>query len=262
MIRYVILPLVFFISACSSGGDFTPPEFLHNPAFYFGDSTKVTLNVYYEPEAEPFSGDLASTNPIISKIWDISFLNFEEIFSFKSESTEVFVPRELSEMKAMDALNKDVWTVEDIIDLAIEKGVVSVKENESILTVFFVKGFFQDSGQVKNNVVGVNLSGTSITLIFKDVILNMPPNLRVFSEQATVVHEVGHALGLVDNGVPATGSHFDGLNGAHSNEDECIMFHLNEGAADLTDFIISLNTTGDATLWGLGVLKDVEAFSQ
>ena len=29
-------------------------------------------------------------------------------------------------------------------------------------------------------------------------------------EQSTIVHEIGHAIGLVNNGVPATTAHHDG----------------------------------------------------
>ena len=256
MIRLFILSL--FLVTCSSGGEFIPPEFLHKPAFYFSEANQITLNVYYEKEAAPFTGD----SSIIGKVWDIAFLNFEEIFSFKSIKTQINVPRELSDMKEIPALGRETWAVEDIIDLATEQKVVSVKNKEAFFSVFFVKGFFKKSGEIRNSVAGVNLSGTSVILIFKDVINSMPPGLKIFSEQATAVHEVGHALGFVNNGVPAVGSHFDGRHGAHSNEDECIMFHLNEAVKNLIAFAIRLNTLGDATIWGPGVLMDAEAFSQ
>jgi len=257
-----LIVIVLLLSSCTREINLIPQEFLSDPAFYFKESNQVTLDVFYEEGAEPFVGDINISSTVLSKRWDLTRVNLEEIFSFKSEVTSLDVPTELNQMTQIPELDKDTWMVEDVVDLARDYDVNSKADKNSIFSVFFVKGFFEDEAGVKNNVVGLNLSGTSIVIIFKDVILNMPEVLQVFSEQATVVHEVGHALGLVDNGVPATGGHFDGLNGAHSNEDNCIMFHLNEGAADLIPFITALNTSGDATIWGSGVLSDVEAFSE
>lgn len=269
MKKIFVLILVFVLGSCTSDPNAVPPEFLNDPFFYFNDSDQVRLNVYYEPDAAPFVGGVVTSDPDFNEVWDLTDINLTEIFSFRSQSPNLNIPRELSQMNMMADNNRDIWTVQDIVDLAQEQDVISKNQSESVFSIFFVRGFFEQNGQVSQNIIGVNVSGTSIVMIFKDVIEAIQSAggpissdlLQKFSEQATVIHEVGHALGLVDRGVPATGNHFDGLNGAHSNEEECIMFHLNQGTQDLLLFLSNLSSTGDATIWGPGVLSDVEAFS-
>jgi hypothetical protein len=259
----IFLVMALVLTACSGDSNSIPRAFRYDPSFYFGDSGVASLEVYFEEGAEPFVGDFSGSNPTLQKVWDLTFLNLEDIFSFKTGSTQINVPRELNEMQPLGSLEDESWTVDDILDLADSQDIQSINGSEAIFNIFFVNGFFESNGVTVNNVVGVNISGTSIVVIFKDVINNMMPlSFRAFYEQATVVHEIGHALGLVNNGVPVVADHFDGENGAHSNDDTCIMFYLNEGAADLIQFIIDFNNSGDTTLWGPGVLEDVEAFSR
>ena len=256
----VLFLLLIALSACSGDSNSTL-AFRHDPVFYFSEAQSVRVNVYYEVGAEPFTGTFNGNNPTLSRWWDLTIVNLQEIFSFKTQSTDVFAPEGISEMIQIDDPNKTIWTVDDLVELASQNNVVSKMGSEAIFSVFFVNGLFEQQGQVLPNVIGVNLSQTSVTVIFKDVINNLPPLLRAFSEQATVIHEIGHALGLVDNGVPLASNHLDSENGAHTVQNECIMYFLNEGAADLYQFIIDFNATGDATLWGPGVLQDVQEFS-
>lgn len=44
-------------------------------------------------------------------------------------------------------------------------------------------------------------------------------------EQTVTKHEVGHLLGLVDNGTPMQNDHKDEDWGAHCDIDECLMYY-------------------------------------
>jgi hypothetical protein len=52
-----------------------------------------------------------------------------------------------------------------------------------------------------------------------------------------VVHEIGHALGLVNDGVDMVADHHDVQNGKHCTNQDCVMYWLNEGASDMTSFV-------------------------
>jgi hypothetical protein len=53
--------------------------------------------------------------------------------------------------------------------------------------------------------------------------------------------------------------HKDSTHGAHCNNDQCVMYWLNEGAADATSFAIQRLTTGNAILFDDACLADVDA---
>ncbi|MEN0059089.1 MAG: hypothetical protein AAGB31_09655, partial [Bdellovibrio sp.] len=115
-------------------------------------------------------------------------------------------------------------------------------------------------------VIGVSLTGTPIIAIFKDVVQSTSgnPNGAVpkFVEQSTMVHEMGHALGFVNNGVPMVTSHQDTAHGAHTTNSNCVMYWLNEGTSDLTQFVLHYINSGNTVMWGSQVLQDAQAYSQ
>lgn len=52
-------------------------------------------------------------------------------------------------------------------------------------------------------------------------------------ERAVVVHELGHALGLVNNGIPMVTNHEDSAHPKHSSSKRSVMYYAVEGTADL-----------------------------
>jgi hypothetical protein len=84
--------------------------------------------------------------------------------------------------------------------------------------------------------------------------------LANFIEQATLVHEFGHAMGLVNNGVPLTSSHQDTQKGHHCINTNCVMYWQNEGVSDLKEFVQSYMTTGSLVMFGPECLKDASSY--
>ena len=87
-------------------------------------------------------------------------------------------------------------------------------------------------------MIGFSINDTPIIAVFKDVVVTSGgPAVQKFVEQSTLVHEMGHALGFVNNGVPLASSHQDSVHGAHTVNSNCIMYWLNEGASDMAAFV-------------------------
>ena len=114
-------------------------------------------------------------------------------------------------------------------------------------------------------MLGVSIGDTGVIAMFKDVIRSTSliafPNVVRFVEQSTLIHELAHSIGLVDNGVPLTTAHKDAEQGAHCNDDRCVMFFLNEGAADAAEFARQAVVSGDTILFDDQCLADVDALT-
>ena len=75
------------------------------------------------------------------------------------------------------------------------------------------------------------------------------------------MHELGHAVGLVEFGVPSTSSHHDNSHGAHCTNQECVMYWLNEGASDMAQYTTRVVLTRDSVLFDAACLADVDALT-
>lgn len=253
----ILIFSIFIIAASCSSSDqgFSNLFPASKPSNYFKISESVTVEVYYEPGAEPYEGNIGVSTPL----WNITRDNITEIFSYKTTSPDIFVPEALSEMIELSPQNRTSWSVDNVINLYKNNHMLKPTSTSAVFYIYFLNGF-SSSG---SNIIGFSINDTPVIAIFKDVIENSSTNngVRRFVEQSTIVHELGHAFGLVNNGIPLSSSHQDSEHGAHTLNEDCIMFWLNEGASDLRNFVQTFITTGETRMWGPEVLADVEAFS-
>ncbi|MTI87624.1 MAG: hypothetical protein FH748_06610 [Balneolaceae bacterium] len=90
----------------------------------------------------------------------------------------------------------------------------------------------------EENVLGIAYWNTSIAL-FSDLIeensggFGQPAEATV--ESTVLQHEMGHLLGLVDNGTPALTDHVDEPNGAHCTNDNCLMYYAVRNAGFISN---------------------------
>ena len=222
---------------------------------YFQSTAKVEIEVFYEIGAEPFVGNRNNG----SSLWGVTRVNMEKAFSYRSTIPNIIIPQKLDEMIQLPAQNKQKWSVDDVASLARNTSQMKASVSESYFQIYFLNGF-SDQG---NNIIGFNISGTPIIAIFKDVIRTSGgSSVQKFVEQSTVVHEMGHALGLVNNGIPLTSNHQDADNGAHTQNSDCVMYWKNEGSSDLAGFVAKYILAQDIVMWGPEVLSDIEAYSK
>lgn len=135
-------------------------------------------------------------------------------------------------------------------------------ETRATFHALWLDGYYQDeAGDERRNVLGVSLGGTTIIAMFKPVVegASSTDAVRRFTEQVTLTHEFGHAIGLVENGIAATSNHHDAPNGAHCTDDRCVMYYAVEGPSDVVEFVQGVITDGSTVVFGDACLADVAA---
>jgi hypothetical protein len=164
-------------------------------------------------------------------------------------------------MTKLQTFAKSTWTVEEVIELS--KGDTAPTSGETTnFSIYFLNGVFKE----KPSNIGFHISGTKIMAIFKDVIKSTStksdPMVPKYVEQATLVHEMGHALGLVNNGVPMFTPHQDTAHGAHCNKPDCVMYYSNEGTASMIRFVLSAKDKLSLVMFDQECLNDAQNFKK
>lgn len=218
--------------------------------------TRIVIEIDHETGQAPFTGPILG----FGDTFDLTVENVDRLFSGKKALT---VPRTTAEMEDVGTIADEELTSQDLLALAEAHRGRRDEAGTKTYYVLFVSGHFADASGVQPSVLGVSLGNSGVIAMFKDVIRSTSsaalPTLVRFVEQATLVHELAHAIGLVDTGVPATSEHVDTPHGAHCTNDRCVMYYLNEGATDAAMFARQVITTGDKILFDASCLADADA---
>lgn len=258
-----LLACLFLFENCTIGSLQTPRLYAQaNSSNYFSAATDVTVEVYYEAGAEPYTG----TAPQGMPYWGILGENIESIFQYRSTFVNINVPTTLSQMMNIPAQVKSSWSSQDIIALHQRHHLQTPTNSHARFYVYFVRGYYAVNGVNQTNVLGVSIGGTPVIAIFKDVIqssgISAGSPVAKFVEQSTLIHEVGHALGFVNNGVPMATPHQDHAHGAHTTDSNCVMYWQNENVNNTSVFIQKFLTSSSVIMWGPKVLADAQNFSR
>ncbi|MDC1174320.1 hypothetical protein OAT67_02920 [Bacteriovoracaceae bacterium] len=267
---YIILLLVCsFVSSCGGSKTLLEEQVINinkkqtqdNISFFFTTMSAMTVNVFYEEEAKPYAGSSESG----LETWSLTEANLKKVFGIREQEMKLTVPKELEDMTKLEIESKDNWSSAEIVELSstlLHKDKV-IEEKVGFFTIIFLNGYFRDGDDQENqNVIAVSLNGTNVIGVFKPVIENMADGkdrLGRFVEQSTIIHEMGHALGLVNNGVGLTSPHHDEEHGAHCSNEDCVMYWQNEGRANLISFVQKVLIDGNTTLFGDECLEDFKS---
>lgn len=221
---------------------------------YFSTS-EIKVKVYYEPGAEPYTSDV---NPLIQfYYWSLLEDNLKALFTGRKIEPVLSIPKSLDEMTLLPLANKSTWNINDVQNLAHQH---SSGSTSSTFEFFFVNGYASDS----NNIIAFHINGTRTIVVFKDVIRSAGSGegldaVPKYVEQATLIHEMGHALGLVNNGIPMKEPHQD--HNAHCSNENCVMYYTNEGSpAALAKYIKNVILNRDTIMFDDKCLKDARSF--
>ncbi len=258
--------VVLMLAACGANGraaddDDSPPgdAGVHdNGEVFEPEVTKVAIEIDYETGQPPFTGSGLGSGDA----FELSSVNLDRLFAHHKTIT---LPDTLAEMEDIGDVADEELTVSEILQLAAMHRNQADGGDTKTYYLMFVSGLFTTDEGPQSGVLGVSIGTTGVIAMFKDVINSTNvigfPNVVRFVEQATIIHELGHAFGIVDNGVPMVTPHRDTDHGAHCDDDKCVMYYLNEGASDATAFVRDKVLTGNQILFDANCLADADAIT-
>lgn len=224
--------------------------------------SSLEFEVVYELGAEPYAGNRMNGRPY----WDLLEDNVKEVFKERDGQFTLVVPKSLAQMRALPDFEKSAWTIDEL--LALEKGYRQTTNsgNQGSIFVVFVNGYIIQNGMTNPNIVGANIAGTTMVVIFKDVIKSVENGssnaTAKFMEQSTLIHEFGHVVGLVNAGVAMNTDHQDEAHGHHCDNTQCVMYWKNEGKSDLINFVQQFMLSGSNIMFDQNCLDDAKNYSK
>ncbi len=218
---------------------------------------RVVIEVDYGPGAAPFVGAV----PGVSDLWGIFTANAQRLFQGSGKA--LTIPTTLGQMQRIEA-DAEEFTLADLVALARRNRGALPTSDTATFYVMMLNGYFRDaSGQRRTDLLGGHLDGTGVIVVFKPVVLGTATSGGAYApaivEQMTLVHELGHAVGLVDDGVAPVRDHADRARVHHCTSTSCVMNAWNEGGASAAAFATRFSQTGDAILFDADCLSDAAA---
>ncbi|MEK6607426.1 MAG: hypothetical protein AABZ30_07180 [Myxococcota bacterium] len=139
-------------------------------------------------------------------------------------------------------------------------------EGEAAIHLLYVDGHFEDDTS-QSRVLGFAYGHSRIVMFRASIDDGCEAALALvrdrvcnLAESTVLLHEVGHLLGLVDNGLPMVSDHKDEEHGAHDVDEDCIMYYLSE-TSQMIPLLIDNVTGGDESVTPFDdrCLEDLEA---
>lgn len=123
----------------------------------------------------------------------------------------------------------NTWTLNDIQALEARFRNRTNTANEVVLYVLYLDGR-SDQDDSNRQLLGLSYSASSFCVFQETVLANSSRLGRGAVERAVLVHEAGHNLGLVNNGIVMQTPHQDVANGPHDVDADCVMHHAIESS--------------------------------
>lgn len=249
----VLASLALAASSCTA-----PERRVEEGGDPFGrEVARWVVEVDYVSGAEPYVGPIGR----IPDPWVLVRANVEAL----AVRPDVFVevPSALEEMEAIEGSSAEGYGVAEILELSEAHRDLAPSDEVASFHVLFLDGIYYDGTGPRPDVLGLSIEGTTVVAVFKPVVeaacLGPAEATCAFVEQTTVIHELGHAAGLVDEGLAATSDHVDETHPGHCARHDCVMYYANEGAADLLDFARNIVQTGRTVVLCAQCLADAAA---
>ncbi|WP_246053037.1 hypothetical protein [Leptospira semungkisensis] len=194
---------------------------------YFSTTRSASVEIAYEDGAEPNTGNFAVA-PTTS-VWSVTESNLINAFADRGYTVNVTVPTDLSSMSEFPDQGRSTWTINQLLALVPKYKAEDSNFQSAKFFVVFVKGSLaENSGVIAVTVSGAFGIGAPTVFVFKEIINhfqdNLSPDKVRKAEQMTVTHELGHALGLVNTGIPLSSDHQDTAHGNHCTNTSCGMY--------------------------------------
>ncbi|MFW5875677.1 MAG: hypothetical protein ACOCXM_02955 [Myxococcota bacterium] len=160
---------------------------------------------------------------------------------------------ELQLDEVIEGKGDQAWTREELYALADSTENLEVPADTVKIHVLFLDGEDEESDG-DGTILGLAWDHIHIVMYKQSIesaCAGYPlfgPGLCEAAEVSILTHEVGHTLGLVDNGLPMVTDHKDPDHGPHDSNDGCVMYWAYEGEAAIDVLSNRLGSNPDATL--------------
>lgn len=248
-----VLVIIFSLGCTQTINDPAGTQALNAQTIFSDSMTQFKVHVFYEAGADPYTGILTLTNTT----WDVTRVSYEQLFSTHTART-ISVPTTLGAMTAIADQSKTSWTGIELLDLAKQIAPALNTGGTINMTVIFLNGLYNGSAAT----LGVQFTGYPYAFVFKDVVTGVGggPTAQRYIEQATVVHELGHAIGLVNSGVRMVTNHEDSAHPHHSTNINCVMYWAVTSTTDVLSFVGNYVTGNALNVFGAESLQDGRAY--
>jgi hypothetical protein len=253
----IIAALAASMACGSSSKDAANDQSTPTPTtVYSSKISSVEFEVDYAKGAKPYTGSFAGGD-----LWNLFKANATRLVNAGNKSKSVTVPTTLGAMQELADVTGTAFTSQQILDIAKAHRDTKDTPSSASFYILFLPGYYVENGATNTAVIGLSFAGTGVIAIFKPVIENAAAGpTGVLIEQSTLVHEFGHAIGLVNEGVSLSSAHQDTAHGAHCTNTSCVMYYQNEGAFFARAFTSGI--TSDASiLFDAPCLADIDAFA-
>ena len=175
-----------------------------NPLLSAATYTILNLEIQYAPGMQP--QDQSVTN----------LVNFLKTYLNKPGGINVTM-KQVGSIGTAPVSSQDIANFED--------------KNRSIYTVnnsISIWIYFADVDYTTPDVAGISYWNTSIAIFEKSIQAKtggITQASRVKVESGTLMHEMGHLLGLVNTGTPMVKAHEDAAHGQHCSNTGCLMYY-------------------------------------
>lgn len=246
-------------SGGQDGGGAPPTSGQPDEIDLYGSSIDtLELEIDYAPGAEPYTGEVLG----FGELWNLFQANAERLFQGRGKT--FVIPRELAQMEAIAVEPQESYTQAEILAIADQHRDQLSGGGRATFYILFLDGYYQDDGAVNESVLGISITNSGVIVMFKPVIaatgVGLPGQaVEKYVEQTVLIHEFGHAVGLVDNGVPMAAPHSSGEHGRHCDNDECLMYYASEGSAGAIEFVTQHFGDDTTILFDADCLADVDA---
>lgn len=218
--------------------------------------TRIVIELDHASGQAPYTGALVGGGDT----FDLGTANLARVFG---PERELVLPRTAAGMEDIGVVADMEITSADILALAAAHRDQIDDATTETYWVVFLGGQYTDATGPQANVLGVSLgNGTNVIAMFKDAIRStnsvVQPNTSRYVEQTTLIHEIGHAIGLVDNGIAAVTTHRDATHGPHCDDRDCVMYWLNEGASEAASFALRRVLSSDQIVFDAACLADID----
>ena len=223
-----------------------------------------SINVVTNRQATGSSANDLLSDAIYKKmVVEIGFINGFKPTETALKNLKTFVQNRTNKTQGIEfitkeiaATEKDVYTIEEIVDIEKQQRTIYNTSYTIAIWVLFVDGkSSKDSSSI--SILGSAYWNTSI-VIYEEIIHNLSDSTfepsRSLLESSVLNHEFAHILGLTNLGSDLQSDHEDAAHPKHCNEEDCLMYW----AADSSEGLGSLFSEGEVPTLDAQCLTDLK----